>query len=307
MAWTIMAPAQREMFKTNLDLDLSWDVPGLCRFRVNVYRQRHTIGMVLRLIPNQVLSIDDLGLPEVIKEIANNPRGLILVTGTTGSGKSTTLAAIIEEINRTQPHHVVTIEDPIEFVFSDRMAVINQREVGSDTLSFTNALRAALRQDPDVILVGELRDLETVQIALDAAETGHLVLSTLHTLDAPETINRVVSFFEPHQQQQIRLQLASTLRAVLSQRLIPTKTGGRVAAIEIMRNTGTVSECIVDKTRTSEIPDHMVQGHHVYGTQTFDQAVYALLQAGKITEEQALRSVNNPDELELKLQGINQT
>jgi twitching motility protein PilT len=232
---------------------------------------------------------------------------LILVTGTTGSGKSTTLAALVEEINRTHAHHVITIEDPIEFSFRDRKALINQREVGADTLSFSNALRAALRQDPDVILLGEMRDRETVRIALDAAETGHLVFSTLHTLDAPETINRIISLFQTHHQQQVRLQLASVLQAILSQRLIPTPSGGRVVAMEVMRNTGVVSECIVDQARTAEIPDHMAQGQHVYGTQTFDQAVYKLLQDGTITKEQALRSVNNPDELELKLQGIDQT
>ena len=304
MAWEIMTPAQRERFKNQFELDLSWNVDGVGRFRVNVFRQRHKVGMVLRVIPDQVKTIKELRLPRVVAEISEEPRGLVLVTGITGSGKSTTLAAIVEEINRTHPHHIITIEDPIEFVFSDRQSVINQREVGSDTRSFGNALRAALRQDPDVIFVGELRDKETVEIALNAAETGHLVLSTLHTLDAAETINRLVSFFSPHQQRQVRSQLASVLRATLSQRLIQTKAGGRIAAIEVMRNRGVITDCIMDPARSAEIPDLMARNHTVYGTQTFDQAVFSLLQEGIIDKEQALRSVNNPDELELRLQGI---
>jgi twitching motility protein PilT len=251
-----------------------------------------------------VKTIDELKLPEVLKKLALSPRGLLLVTGTTGSGKSTTLAAIIEEINRTVAHHILTIEDPIEFTFRDRRSVINQREVGVDSADFGSALRSALRQDPDAILVGELRDQETVEIALQAAETGHLVLATLHTLDAPESINRVVGFFEPHHQQQIRYQLSSVLVAVLSQRLVQSKAGGRLAAVEIMVNTGTVSECITDAARVKEIPDHMASGRKVYGSQTFDQAVYALLKAGKITESNALAAVNNPDELSLRLRGI---
>ncbi len=304
LAWNIMTPAQREHFKATLDLDMSWDVENVGRFRVNVFRQRHALGMVLRVIPSNVQTIEELGLPKIIENIAREPRGLVLVTGTTGSGKSTTLAAMVEEINRNFHHHIVTIEDPIEFVFADRKSLINQREVGSDTMSFGNALRAGLRQDPDVILVGELRDLETVRIALNAAETGHLVLSTLHTLDAAETINRIVSFFEPHHHRQIRAQLASVLRATLSQRLVPTKDGGRAAAIEIMRNTGVITECILDPERHAEISDMMSRNTEVYGTQTFDQAIYKLLEAGTIDREQALRSVNNPDELEMRLSGI---
>lgn len=304
MAWDIMSPAQREKFKANLDLDMSWHQDGVGRFRINVFRQRHSLGMVLRVIPPTVKTIRDLGLPEVITQIAKEPRGLVLVTGTTGSGKSTTLAAIVEEVNRNYPHHIITIEDPIEFSFTDRKSLINQREIGSDSLNFSNALRAALRQDPDVILVGELRDLETVKIALNAAETGHLVLSTMHTLDAAETINRIVGFFDPHHHRQVRAQVASVLRATLSQRLIPTITGKRVAAVEVMRNTGVITDCIQDPERVSEISDHMARNQHVYGTQTYDQSVYDLLKANVIDREQALRSVNNPDELELRLQGI---
>jgi twitching motility protein PilT len=304
LAWNIMTPGQREHFKATLDLDMSWQVENVGRFRVNIFRQRHALGMVLRIIPSNVQTIEQLKLPKILEQIAREPRGLVLVTGTTGSGKSTTLAAMVEEINRNFHHHIVTIEDPIEFVFTDRKSLINQREIGSDTLNFSNALRAALRQDPDVILVGELRDLETVRIALNAAETGHLVLSTLHTLDAAETINRIVSFFEPHHHRQIRSQLASVLRATLSQRLIPTMDGSRAAAIEVMRNTGVITECITDPTRQSEIPDMMARNADVYGTQTFDQAIFKLLQDGKIDREQALRSVNNPDELEMRLSGI---
>lgn len=304
MAWEIMTPAQREKFKNQFELDLSWSMDGVGRFRVNVFRQRHKVGMVLRVIPDSVKTIKELRLPRTIAEIAEEPRGLVIVTGITGSGKSTTLAALVEEINRTHAHHIITIEDPIEFVFTDRQSVINQREVGSDTRSFGNALRAALRQDPDVILVGELRDKETVEIALNAAETGHLVLTTLHTLDATETINRLVGFFDSQHQRQIRSQLASVLRATLSQRLMRTKAGGRVAAVEIMRNRGVITDCIMDPARASEIPDLMARNHTVYGTQTFDQAVFKLLQDGVIDKAEALRSVNNPDELELRLQGI---
>lgn len=304
MAWNIMAPAQRDKFKNVLDLDMSWNLSGVGRFRINVFRQQQAIGMVLRIIPAAVKTLDELRMPKVIKEIASQPRGLVLVTGITGSGKSTTLAAMVEEINRSQAHHVVTIEDPIEFVFTDKKSVINQREVGVDTLTFSNALRASLRQDPDVIFVGELRDKETVEIALNAAETGHLVLSTLHTIDATETINRIIGFFPPHHHGQVRAQLASVLRATLSQRLIPTKMGGRVAAVEIMRNTGVITDCMLDPARANEIPDLMARNHTVYGTQTFDQAVYTLLKDGVIDKDQALRSVNNPDDLELKLQGI---
>src|SRR5688572_11622326 len=245
MALSIMNNFQRERFKQFNELDLAYGVPGLGRFRVNVFQQRGTVGIVLRVIPFKVRSIDELGLPPILKTVAMEERGLALVTGTTGSGKSTTLASMIDHINQNDTCHVMTIEDPIEFLIRDKKSVINQREVGVDTMSFGQALKSALRQDPDVILVGEMRDLETVETALLAAETGHLVLSTLHTLDATETISRVVSVFPPHQQRQVRLQLGATLRAIVCQRLVPTKDGrGRVAALEIMRMTPRIRELI---------------------------------------------------------------
>lgn len=302
--WEIMSPVQRERFKSTNDCDLAHTVPGVARFRCNVFRSQQRMGAVLRAIPSQVKTIDELELPPVLKKVAQEPRGLVLVTGATGSGKSTTLAAIIEEINRTLPHHILTIEDPIEFVFTDRRCVVNQREVGLDAANFHAALRAALRQDPDVILIGELRDLETVEIAMHAAETGHLVLGTLHTIDAHETINRIIGFYEPHQQQHIRLQLGSVLRSVISQRLVPATSGGRVAALEVMLNTGTVYECIVDPSRTREIRDHIRKGRAQYGMQTFDQALYELIDAGRVQQDQGLRFANNPDEVVLRLSGL---
>ena len=302
--WDIMSPLQRDRFKNTNDCDLAYAVPGVARFRCNVFRQQGRIGAVLRAIPSVVKTIDELKLPPVLKKVAQEPRGMILVTGATGSGKSTTLASVIEEINRTRPDHILTIEDPTEFVFTDARSVINQREVGIDSADFHNALRAALRQDPDVMLIGEIRDLETCEIALHAAETGHLVLGTLHTIDAHETINRLIGFFEPHQQQQVRLGLGSVLRAVISQRLVPGATGGRVAACEIMLNTGTVYECIVDPKRTREVRDHIRKGRANYGMQTFDQHLYDLIQAGRVKADDAMRYANNPDELSLKLSGL---
>lgn len=302
--WNIMSEHQRKRFQDTNDCDLAYSVPGLARFRVNVFRQQGKIGAVLRAIPTKVRTVDELQLPPVLKELAKEARGMVLVTGATGSGKSTTLAAIIEEINRTYSHHILTIEDPTEFIFVDQKCVVNQREMGIDSAEFHSALRAALRQDPDVIFIGELRDLETVEIALQAAETGHLVLGTLHTIDAHETINRLLGFFEPHQQQQIRLQLGSVLRSVVSQRLIPGIHGGRVAAIEIMRNNGTVYDCIVDGKRTREIRDYIRKGRANYGMQTFDQHIYDLIQKGRIKEEDGLRAANNPDELMLKISGL---
>ncbi|MBM4392625.1 MAG: type IV pilus twitching motility protein PilT [Deltaproteobacteria bacterium] len=302
--WDIMNAGQRERFKTTNECDLAHSFPDLARFRVNVFRQQGKIGAVLRTIPTIVKTIDELKLPPVLKKIAAEPRGLVLVTGATGSGKSTTLAAMIEEINRTESRHILTIEDPVEFLFQDKLSVVNQREVGIDALTFHNALRAAPRQDPDAILIGELRDLETVEIALSAAETGHLVLGTLHTVGAHETINRIIGFFDPHHQAQVRLLLGSVLRAVVSQRLVPGVAGDRVVALEVMINTGTIYECIVDHKRTREIRDHMRKGRATCHTQTFDQHLYEFIQQGRVKQDEGLKHANNPDELAMRLSGL---
>ena len=304
MAWAIMKPAQREAFKKAPDLDMAYQVPGAGRFRVNVFRQRGRIGLVLRAIPSKVMTVDQLGLPGVIKTIAGEHRGMILLTGATGSGKSTTLAAIIEHINETTAHHILTIEDPIEFTFEDKRSVINQREIGADSVDFHSALRAALRQDPDAILIGELRDVETMEIAMTAAETGHLVLGTLHTINAPEAIQRIVGFFEPHHQDQIRRNLSAVLIAIISQRLVPKKGEGRVAAIEIMRNVGAISECIGDSMRVKEIPDLLTRGTAQYGTQSFDQSLFWNYNKGLIDLDDLLRYASNPDDLQLRMSGI---
>jgi len=308
MAFGIMNDFQKEKFKQTNEVDLAYGVPGLGRFRVNVFQQRGTIGGVFRVIPFKIQSIEQLLLPKVIEKIAAEQRGLILVTGTTGSGKSTTLAAMIDHINSTETCHIMTIEDPIEFLIRDKRSIVNQREVGVDTMSFSQALKSALRQDPDVILVGEMRDLETIETALTAAETGHLVLSTLHTLDATETINRIISAFPPYQQKQVRLQLGSVLKAVVSQRLVPRADGrGRVPAIEVLLATGRVRELIEDKDRTKEIPDAIAQGHVAYGMQTFDQSLMGLLKSSLITYEEALRQATNPDDFALRVSGISGT
>src|SRR5919108_2441183 len=275
MAAAVMSTAQRQKFKDSQEIDLAYSVPGLGRFRCNVFQQRGTIGMVLRVIPVAVRSIDALGLPPVLQKISQEERGLVLVTGTTGSGKSTTLAAMIDYINNTRSSHIITIEDPIEYLHRDALSIINQREIGVDTRSFAHALRSALRQDPDVILVGEMRDMETIETALHAAETGHLVFSTLHTLDAPETINRIISVFPPHQQKQIRLQLASVLKAALSQRLMPRADNqGRVPATEVLVSTAFIRDCIMDKEKTHLIHGAIAQGTSQYGMQTFDQSIF---------------------------------
>ena len=305
MALSIMNNYQRERFKQYNEMDLAYGVPGLGRFRVNVFQQRGTVGIVLRVIPFKLRSLDDLGLPPVLKDVSLEERGLILVTGTTGSGKSTTLAGMIDHINTNRTVHVMTIEDPIEFLIRDKRSVINQREVGVDTLSFSQALKSALRQDPDVILVGEMRDLETIETALLAAETGHLVMSTLHTLDATETVSRIVSVFPPHQQRQIRLQLGATIKAVLCQRLVPTRNGkGRVAALEIMRSTPRVREMIEDKDRTRELPEAIAEGASTYGMQTFDQALMSLLRTKIISYDEALKQASNPSNFALRVQGV---
>jgi twitching motility protein PilT len=308
MAFGIMNETQKEKFKNTNEVDLAYGVPGLGRFRVNIFQQRGTIGGVLRVIPFKVLSVRELLMPPILEKIAMDERGLILVTGTTGSGKSTTLAAMIDHINANETNHIMTIEDPIEFLIRDKRSIINQREVGVDTISFSQALKSALRQDPDVILVGEMRDLETIETALTAAETGHLVMSTLHTLDATETINRIISVFPPYQQKQVRLQLASVLRAVVSQRLVPRADGkGRVAAVEILRATARVRELVEDKDRTKEIPDAINQGHQTYGMQSFDQSLMSLVKNGLVTYQEALRQSSNPDDFALRFSGISST
>jgi twitching motility protein PilT len=305
IANTVLPTAVRERFKESHEVDLAYSVAGLGRFRCNAFQQRGTVSMTFRVIPIRVLTIPELMLPPVLTKIAQEERGLVLVTGTTGSGKSTTLAAIIEEINSNRTLNIMTIEDPIEYLHRDKRSIVGQREVGIDTPSFAQALRSALRQDPDVILVGEMRDHETVETALLAAETGHLVLSTLHTLDAAETINRIVAVFPPHQQQQVRLQIASVLRAVISQRLIPRADGkGRVPAVEVMIVTPFIRDCIVDKDRTHLIRGAIAQGTSQYGMQSFDQSIYFLYEQKLITKDEALRWASNPDEFKLRLQGI---
>jgi twitching motility protein PilT len=308
MALGVMNNYQKEKFKEENEIDLAYGVPGLGRFRVNVFMQRGAVGVVLRVIPFKILTIEQLMLPKVLEKIAMEERGLILVTGTTGSGKSTTLAAMIDHINTHQTCHVLTVEDPIEFLIRDKRSIINQREVGVDTRSFARALKSALREDPDVILVGEMRDLETMEMGLTAAETGHLVMSTLHTMDATESIARVVNAFPPYQQKQVRLALSTVLKAVLSQRLVPRADGrGRVAALEVMLSTARTRELIEEKDRTKELPDAIAQGNVTYGMQTFDQALMQLLQKGLISYEEALRQSTNPDDFALKVSGISGT
>jgi twitching motility protein PilT len=305
IAATIMARPQFERFRTMSEMDLAYSVPGLGRFRCNVYHQRGTVGLVFRVIPTTIPTVDQLGLPQVLKRIADEERGLVLVTGTTGSGKSTTLAAMIDHINHSRSTHIMTVEDPIEYLHRDHLSIVNQREVAVDTPSFAHALRSALRQDPDVILVGEMRDLETVETALLAAETGHLVFSTLHTLDAPESINRIIAVFPPHQQRQIRIQLASVLRAVVSQRLLPRATGiGRCAAVEVMIATAFIRDCVVDKDKTHLILGAIASGTSQYGMQTFDQSIFSLYERGIVSYDDALRYASNKDDFKLKVQGI---
>jgi len=304
-ALAIMNETQKETFKRDHQVDLAYSVPGLGRFRVNIFNQRGAAGIVFRVIPVKILSFEDLHLPEVFDKIANEVRGLILVTGVTGSGKSTTLASILDYINNKRSAHIISIEDPIEFLHKDKFCLINQREVGFDTLGFAEALRGALRQDPDIIMVGEMRDKETIETALTAAETGHLVLSTLHTIDAVETINRIVTTFPPYQQKQIRIQLSSVVRSIISQRLIPTSDGAeRVPAVEILRSTARVRECIEDKDKTKNIFDAISKGHSTYGMQTFDQSILSLLNKGFITYDEALRQSSNPADFELKVKGV---
>ena len=304
----VMNESQKKRFVEKKEIDLSYGISGLGRFRVNIFQQRGTIGLVFRVIPMKILSVDELGLPKILEKLALEPRGLILVTGTTGSGKSTTLAAMIEHINNYKTMHIMTIEDPIEFLYKDKKSLINQREIGTDADTFANALRSALRQDPDVILVGEMRDFETISTALMAAETGHLVLSTLHTVDAAETINRIVGIFPPYQQKQVRIQIASVLRGVVSLRLVPRADGkGRVAAVEVMVATATIRDFIIEPEKTKKIHDIIAAGASQYGMQTFDQSIYKLYTQNMITYEEALMRCNNPDDFALKVKGIQAT
>ena len=298
----------RKRLAIELQADLAYDTADLGRFRVNVFRQRGELSAVIRVIPSYIRSVSELNLPPVVEQIANDRRGLVLVTGTTGSGKSTTLAAMIDHINQTRRCHIITIEDPIEYVHTDRLSFVNQREVGFDAVSFAGALKAALRQNPDVILVGEMRDLETIETAIMAAETGHLVMSTLHTLDAPETITRAISAFPEHQRDQVRLILASVVRGVISQRLIPQASGdGMVPAVEVLSSTARVREHIADKEKLRDLREVIAQGHTTYGMQTFDQSLMGLLNGGLITRAEALANASNPADFELKLRGIAST
>ena len=290
-----------EEFATDNEVDFSFELPGVARYRINAFRQRGVISMACRAIPHKVSTIEELSLPGVVTELAEEERGIVLLTGTTGSGKSTTLAAMIDHINNTTSKHIVTIEDPIEFVHTDKRSAINQREVGMDTVSFKRALRRVLRQDPDVILIGEMRDEETVQTALSAAETGHLVLSTIHTVDATESINRLLDFFPPHQHAQARSMIAGTIKGVISQRLVPGAEGGRVAVCEILRMTGRVRDMIIDPAQTGKLVEVIASGSY-YGMQTFDQALYGHVKAGRVTFEDAMAVASSPHDFKLLMQ-----
>ena len=305
MAFGLMNDWQKERFIKNKEVDMGYEVYGLGRFRVNVFQQRGKMRIALRIVPYQIKSLEELHLPPVIRGIALEQRGLILVTGTTGSGKSTTLASMIDIVNNERNCHIITIEDPIEFVHDDKKSIVDQREIGSDTSTFSGALRVALRQDPDVILVGEMRDFETIETALTAAETGHLVMSTLHTLNATETVNRIISVFPPYHQKQVRLQLSGILKGVISQRLAPRADGlGRVPAVEVLVSTARVRECIVEKDKTGEINDAIARGFTAYGMQSFDQSLLNLMQQGLITYDEALKHATNPDDFALRVKGI---
>jgi len=301
----ILAPAQRELFESTKEIDFAFGVPGVARFRANFYVQRGSVAMVFRHVPVEIFSPDDLHLPQVIKDLAMKPRGLMLVTGTVGSGKSTTLASIVDIINRDCARHVITIEDPIEFLHRDRKSIISQREIGCDTTSYADALKHVLRQDPDVILIGEIRDAESMKIAITAADTGHLVLSTMHTIDASQTVSRIISFFPPHQHQEIRYLLASTLQAVISQRLVADADGlRRFPACEIMIATGTIREYIRDPEKTVMIRQAIQEGFIQYQMQTFDQSLMQLYKENKITLDTALQASSNPHEFMLRVKGI---
>jgi twitching motility protein PilT len=305
MAFSIMSNRQKQRLKEISEVDIAYGVAGLGRFRANIFQQRGSVSLVLRVIPDNPKSSSELGMPPVLDRIADEQRGLILVTGATGSGKSTTLAAMLDRINATRSGHIVTIEDPIEFLHPDKKAFVTQREVDVDTRSFSEALRGALRQDPDVILVGEMRDHETIETALTAAETGHLVLSTLHTLDATETITRIVSSFPSHQQKSVRLQLAGILKAVISMRLVrAARGGGRVPAVEIMITTGLIRDYIINEEKSNLIREAIAAGTSQYAMQTFDQSLFNLFQSGLISMDEALRNASNADEFRMRISGI---
>ena len=307
-AQAIMNDRQRRIFEENYEVDLAYAVPGLGRFRVSIYRQRGTVAMVFRTIAIIIPTLEGLNLPPVIQKLCREERGLILVTGTTGSGKSSTLAAMIDTINSQRTCNIITIEDPVEFLHRDNKSIISQREVGTDTPTFTSALKGALRQDPDVILVGEMRDYETIETAMTAAETGHLVMSTLHTMDAAETINRIIGVFPPYHQRQVRIQLAGIIKGVVSQRLVPKADGkGRVPAVEVMLASARVRECIDDKDKTKQLNEAISQGFVTYGMQTFDQSLMKLFTGKLITYEEAIRQCSNPDDFALKISGISST
>jgi twitching motility protein PilT len=300
---SIMSERQTRKFEEQMECDLPLSVEGVGRFRVNIYRQRGVVNVAFRHVPSKILNFEQLKLPSVIRKIADEPRGLVLVTGTTGSGKSTTLAAMLDYINATRSRHIITIEDPIEYIHEDKMSIVSQRELATDTLNFADALKFVVRQDPDVILVGEMRDLETMSAALTAAQTGHLVLSTIHTIDAMQTINRIIDIFPPHQQNQIRFQLADTLRGVISQRLLPhTSSVGRVPAVEIMVVTPIIRKYLLDNTLT-EIGPVMRQGAY-YGMQTFHQALVSLINSNEISLETALAASSNPEEVMMAVRGV---
>lgn len=308
MASEIMGAEEKKRFNEHLDLDLSYGIPGVGRFRVNVFQQRGNIGLVFRVIPYKVRPLDELHLPPTVKSLAEERRGLILATGATGSGKSTTLASMIDHINKTRTAHIVTIEDPIEYVIRDKRAVVNQREVGNDAKSFKRALRAALRQDPDIIMLGELRDHETMEIALTAAETGHLVMSTLHTVDAADAVNRMVTAFPPHQRDQARYQFANLFKGVIAQRLVPRADGdGRVPAVEVMVSTARIRDLILEEATARTITEQIAEGVDSYGMQVFDQSLMQLLQQGLITYEEALAQSTNPDDFKLRVKGVDST
>ena len=301
----ILNEKQQERFHRKHEIDLALSVAKLGRFRINLFRQRGTSGIAIRAVNTQVPTFEELHLPEIMKKLTSERRGLIVVTGTTGSGKSTTLASLIEDMNNNRSDNIITIEDPIEYIYRDKKCIIAQREVGGDTETFATALRHAFRQDPDTILIGEVRDLETISIALTAADTGHLVMTSLHTLNVVETITRIISFFPPHQHQQVRLLLAGTLKAIICQRLLRrADSPGRVPAVEVMVNSGAIRECIIDPDKTINIPDFIEQGGTQYGMQTFDQSIMKLHKDGLVSFEEAMANATNPDDFDLRLKGI---